>query len=89
MPRTKSQIVQSVLNSFRPEPFIKKIKCGFDAHTDGSIILRVQFEIDDSKLGNRPPNKEKLSFHAKELANKIKREAKMPIKHIQISTKNI
>lgn len=85
MPKTKSEIVQSVLNSFRPEPYIKKIKCGFDSNLDKTLILKVQFELDSSKLENRKPNKEKMFFHAKELANRIKRETKLPIKHIQVT----
>ena len=89
MAKTKAEIVQSVLNSFRPEPFVKKIKCGFDSNLDGSIILKVQFEIDITKLKDRKPNKEKMFAHARELANRIKRETKMPIKQIQVSVVNI
>lgn len=85
MGKSKADIVQQILNKFRPEPYIKKIRCGFDSHFDGTIILKCDFTIDRQKLGDRTVNNERLVAHSKELANKIKRETKLPIKHTQTS----
>lgn len=83
MGKTRSQIVQSILNSYRPVQYIKKIKCGFGSHGDGSAILKVHFDIDKEKIEGEEVTKERLLHFAKELANKIKRETKMPIKYTQ------
>lgn len=87
MAKTKGEIVQGILNKFRPELYIKKIKCGFDSHFDGSVILKCEFTIDKKILGDRPPSNEKLTQHSKTLANKIKRETNLPIKHTQTTVK--
>ena len=84
-----TSIIQSILSSIKPEPYIKKIKCAFDSHMNGGLIAKVQFEIDRTKLGDRQPNKDRLSYHATQIANRIKRETKLPIKHIQVSTKDV
>lgn len=86
--KNNASIIQSILSSIKPEPYIKKIKCAFDSHMNGGLIAKVQFEIDRTKLGDRQPNKDRLSYHATQIANRIKRETKLPIKHIQVSTKD-
>jgi len=87
--KNNSSIIHSILSSTKPEPFIKRIKCAFKSHMDGSLIAKIEFEIDGNKLGDKQPNKERLHHHATQIANRIKRETKMPIKHIQVSTKKV
>ena len=87
MGKSNADTIHSILSKFKPEPYIHKIKCGFDSHFDGSSILKCEFTIDKKKLGNRPVNNEKLLSHSKTLANKIKRETNLPIKHTQTTVK--
>jgi hypothetical protein len=85
MGKSNSDTIHKILTKFKPEPYIKKIRCGFDTHYDGTMILKCDFTIEKQKLGDRTVNNERLVAHSKELANKIKRETKLPIKHTQTS----
>jgi hypothetical protein len=89
MSKSKAEIIQTILNNFKPEPYIKKIRCGMDANLDGTIVLRVEFSIERSKLGDREVNKPRLLAHTKELANRIRRETKLPISATQTTVKYV
>ena len=89
MSKSKAQIIQSILNNFKPEPYIKKIRCGMDANLDGTIVLRVEFAIEREKLGGREVNKPRLLAHTKELASRIRRETKLPINATQTTVKYV
>ena len=60
MAKTKSQIVQSIVNDFRPEPYVKNIKCGFKPNDDGKVIISVEYTIDKKKLEGNSIDKKKV-----------------------------
>ena len=63
MAKTKSQIVQSIVNDFRPEPYVKNIKCGFKPNDDGKVIISVEYTIDKKKLeGNYETVKKTMQY---------------------------
>ena len=79
MAKTKSQIVQSIVNDFRPEPYVKNIKCGFKPNDDGKVIISVEYTIDKKKLEGNSIDKKKVLDWTKELAAKVRNTAKLPI----------
>lgn len=79
MSDNKRDIIQKIVSEFRPELYIKRIKCGLVPHQDGKTILKVEFTIDKQKLGKISLENEKVLSWSRELAHKIRNIAKLPI----------
>jgi hypothetical protein len=89
MGKTKREIVQSVINDFRPEGYVRRIKCGFKPHEDGKTILVVQYTIQREKLGDKSIDKEKVLSWTRDLANKIRNIGKLPVAYTQTQVEYI
>ena len=89
MAKTKAQIIQSIVNNFKPEPYVKNIKCGFIPHDNEKLIISIEYTIDRNKLGESPLNKKKVLEWTKELANQIRNTVKLPIGYSETKVKYI
>lgn len=76
----KREIIKSIVSQFRPELYVKGIKCGFKTNDDGSKTLIVQYTLDN---GTNPPSNNQILSWTRELAYKIRSATSIPISFTQ------